>query len=82
MAVKKKLNLIISGILMSKMNGFEMLTKLQKKVKIKSIPLTFLSAKVKKKDIRAAMHPEDEDYLKKLINMNDLIRAVKKRLLI
>jgi DNA-binding response OmpR family regulator len=55
--------------------------KCLKKVKIKSIPLTFLSAKGQKKDIRAAMHPEDEDYLKKLVNMNDLISAVKKKLL-
>jgi DNA-binding response OmpR family regulator len=55
--------------------------KCLKKVKIKSIPLTFLSAKGQKKDIRAAIHKGDKDYLKKLINMNDLISDVKKKLL-
>jgi response regulator RpfG family c-di-GMP phosphodiesterase len=63
---------------MPEMIGFEMLKKGQNKEY--SFNFSFCKSQ-KKKDIRAAIHKGDKDYLKKLINMNDLISDVKKKLL-
>jgi DNA-binding response OmpR family regulator len=79
MALKENPNLIISDILMPKINGFEMFKKLQKEPKTTSIPLIFLSAKGEKEDIRAGMNLGAEDYLTKPINVNDLLNAVENK---
>jgi DNA-binding response OmpR family regulator len=80
MALKENPNLIISDILMPKINGFEMFEKLQKEPKTTSIPLIFLSAKGEKEDIRAGMNLGAEDYLTKPINVNDLLNAVENKI--
>ena len=76
-ALKKHPDLIISDILMPKLNGFEMYEKLQNNKKTKLIPLIFLSAKAEKSDIRAGMSLGAEDYLTKPIDVEDLLNTVK-----
>jgi DNA-binding response OmpR family regulator len=78
-ALKENPDLIISDILMPKMNGFEMFEKLKKNDKTKVIPLIFLSAKGEKEDIRTGMDNGAQDYLTKPININDLLSAVEKK---
>ena len=80
MALKELPDLIISDILMPKLNGFEMFEKLQKNKKTKSIPLIFLSAKGEKADVRTGMNAGAEDYLVKPVNTDELITVVKKKL--
>ena len=76
-ALKKYPDLIISDILMPKLNGFEMYKKLQNNKTTKLIPLIFLSAKAEKSDIRAGMNLGAEDYLTKPIDVEDLLNTVK-----
>ena len=80
MALKEKPDLIISDILMPEMNGFEMFEKLNKKKKTKSIPLIFLSAKGEKRDIRIGMNLGAEDYLRKPVNIDDLVSVIKNKI--
>lgn len=80
MALKERPDLIISDILMPKLNGFEMFKKLQKNKKTSSIPLIFLSAKGEKADVRTGMNAGAEDYLVKPVNTDDLIIVVKRKL--
>lgn len=80
MALKENPDLIISDILMPKLNGLEMFEKLQKHKKTASIPLIFLSAKGERKDIRTGMNLGAEDYLTKPINVDDLLNAVKNKI--
>jgi signal transduction histidine kinase len=79
-ALKEHPDLIISDILMPKLNGFEMFDKLRKNKKTEAIPLIFLSAKAEKEDIRIGMNLGAEDYLTKPINLNDLINAVENKI--
>ena len=79
-ALKKLPDLIISDILMPKLNGFEMFEKLQKHKKTKNIPLIFLSAKGEKEDIRSGMNAGAEDYLVKPINTEELVKVVRNKL--
>ena len=76
-ALKKHPDLIISDILMPKLNGFEMYKKLQNNKTTKLIPLIFLSAKAEKSDIRVGMRLGAEDYLTKPIDVEDLLNTVK-----
>mgnify|MGYP000872814315 FL=1 len=80
MALKEKPDLIISDILMPEMNGFEMFEKLHKEKKTKSIPLIFLSAKGEKRDIRIGMNLGAEDYLRKPVNIDDLVSVIKNKI--
>jgi two-component system sensor histidine kinase/response regulator len=79
-ALKEEPDLIISDILMPKLNGIEMFKKLQTDKKTRSIPLIFLSAKGEKKDIRNGMNLGAEDYLTKPINVNDLLNSVENKI--
>ena len=79
-ALKELPDLIISDILMPKLNGFEMFEKLQKNKKTKSIPLIFLSAKGEKADVRTGMNAGAEDYLVKPVNTDELITVVKRKI--
>lgn len=76
-ALKEHPDLIISDILMPKLNGFEMYEKLQNNKTTKLIPLIFLSAKAEKSDIRVGMRLGAEDYLTKPIDVEDLLNTVK-----
>jgi two-component system sensor histidine kinase/response regulator len=86
MALIEHPDLIISDILMPKLNGYEMFEKLQTNTKTAGIPLIFLSAKAEREDIRTGMNLGAEDYLTKPLNINDLLIAVehkiKKKLII
>lgn len=73
-------DIIVSDILMPKLNGFQMLKELRKHSITDNIPLIFLSAKAEIKDIREGMNLGAEDYLVKPLSPDDLILAVQNKL--
>lgn len=79
-AIKEKPDLIVSDILMPKLNGYKMLNELHKHSITASIPLIFLTAKAENMDIRKGMNLGADDYLIKPLNPNDLILTVQKKL--
>lgn len=80
LALNESPDLIISDILMPKLNGFEMFKKLKENIKTMHIPLIFLSAKGEKEDRKFGINLGAENYLTKPINVNDLIDAAKNRI--
>ena len=80
LALNESPDLIISDILMPKLNGFEMFKKLKENIKTMHIPLIFLSAKGEKEDRKFGINLGAENYLTKPINVNDLINTVKNKM--
>ncbi len=76
----KEPDLILSDILMPRMNGYEMLKKLQKNPNTASTPFIFLTAKTDMQDFRKGMMTGADDYLIKPFRMDDVLSAIKTRL--
>lgn len=73
-------DLVISDIMMPKMNGHELITKMQQNDKTATVPFIFLTAKINSDDIRVGMSLGADDYLTKPYHTDDLLSAVKTRL--
>jgi len=73
-------SLIISDIMMPRMDGYELLLTLQQEEKTASIPFLFLSAKTDKSDVRKGMNLGADDYITKPFDLEELIVAVETRL--
>ncbi|MBU0474440.1 MAG: response regulator [Bacteroidetes bacterium] len=73
-------DLIISDIMMPKMNGFEVLKELLKDEETASIPLIFLTAKAEVESFREGMNLGADDYLFKPFRITDLLTAIETRL--
>ena len=69
-------DIIISDVMMPKMNGIEMLTELKKHVSTKTIPFILLSAKSAKRDTVAGLQTGADDYLTKPFDTSELIARV------
>lgn len=70
--------LIISDISMPKLNGYQLLAKLQKLNM--TIPFIFLSGKTELPDLRKGMNMGADDYLVKPFNTDELVKVVKNKL--
>ena len=77
LAITKRPNLIISDIMMPKMDGYEVLNKLRLDAKTAMIPFMFLTAKVQKRDMLQETVYKAERYLTKPFTMAELLKAVK-----
>lgn len=73
-------DLIVSDVMMPKMDGFEVFESLHKDPKTAAIPFIFLSAKTEKSDVRKGMSLGVDDYLTKPFEGEDLIEAITTRL--
>ena len=73
-------NLIISDVSMPKLNGYDFLKELQKTRTTASIPFIFLSGKTELPDLRKGMNLGADDYLIKPVNIEELIKVVKRKL--
>ncbi len=73
-------DLIISDIMMPKLNGFEVLKELQKEPATALIPFLFLSAKSEKFDIRDGMNLGADHYITKPYDIDELLNAVEARI--
>lgn len=76
-AKKSPPDLIISDIMMPKMDGYEMLEALRSDAKTAMIPFIFLTARAQKTDIlRGAVSGADR-YLTKPFTMAELLKTIK-----
>lgn len=73
-------DLVICDIMMPVMDGYEVLKALSKNEKTKYIPFIFLSAKIKRSDIRKGMNLGADDYIAKPFTEEELIGAIESRL--
>lgn len=73
-------DIIISDILMPKLDGFKMYEELKKNALTDCIPIIFLSALCTDKDIRKGINIGADDYLKKPVSPEDLISATNIKL--
>lgn len=80
LAVQHLPDLIISDILMPKMDGYELLEELRKLPETFMIPFLFLTAKTERKDFRKGMRLGADDYLTKPFSIEELLECVKSRI--
>ena len=73
-------DLVISDIMMPKINGYQVLEHFQKVAATAKIPFIFLSAKADHSDIRFGMNGGADDYMTKPFRAKELLRAVEARL--
>ena len=73
-------DLIISDVMMPKLDGFGVLTALRKDQATATIPFIFLTAKIEKTDLRQAMSLGADDYLSKPFTREELLEAISIRL--
>jgi two-component system, sensor histidine kinase and response regulator len=73
-------DLIISDIMIPKLNGYELLRKLQNEPETASIPFLFLSAKSNKFDLREAMNLGADDFITKPYDIDELLNTIRVRL--
>lgn len=73
-------DVIVCDIMMPKLDGYGVLTKLSKDEATNGIPFIFLSAKTERKDVRKGMELGADDYLTKPFDESELIGAIESRL--
>ena len=73
-------DIIISDIMMPKLDGHEVLEILANDERTKYIPFIFLSAKTERKDVRKGMNMGADDYITKPFEEEELISAIESRI--
>lgn len=73
-------DIVICDIMMPVLDGYGVLKALSDDEKTKYIPFIFLSAKVKRSDIRKGMNLGADDYISKPFTEEELIGAIESRL--
>lgn len=73
-------DLIVSDIRMPRMDGYQLLSALQKNPITQDIPLIFLTARVEREDLRRAMSLGADDYVTKPFTPEELLSAIETRL--
>ena len=73
-------DLVISEIILPKLDGYGILTKLRQNPTTAIIPFIFVTAKVTQTDIRKGMELGADDYLAKPCAVEELLRAIRARL--
>ncbi len=79
-AIHYEPDLILSDIRMPKMDGLELLKKLQENSKTSIIPFIFLTAKTENTDVRQGMVLGADDYILKPFKITDVLNAINSRL--
>lgn len=73
-------DIVICDIMMPVLDGYGVLKALSEDEKTKYIPFIFLSAKIKRSDIRKGMNLGADDYISKPFTEEELIGAIESRL--
>ncbi|MGK7931915.1 MAG: EAL domain-containing protein [Microcystaceae cyanobacterium] len=73
-------DLILCDIMMPKLDGYGVLTELQRCPQTRHIPFIFLTAKVSKENMRVGMNLGADDYITKPFSHEELVEAVQARL--
>jgi CheY-like chemotaxis protein len=69
-------DVMLLDIMMPKMNGYEVLEQLKKDKKLTEIPVIVITAKVESKDVKKALELGAVDYIKKPIDIDELLSRV------
>ncbi|GAB1542716.1 hypothetical protein NUACC21_53900 [Scytonema sp. NUACC21] len=80
MAQQELPDLIISDIVMPKLDGYGVLRVLRRNPATAIIPFIFVSAKATRADIRKGMEMGADDYVTKPCSIDELVRVIKARL--
>ena len=75
---KIKPDLILLDIMMPEVDGYQMLEMIEKKSDISDIPVMMISAKTGASHVKKAIDGGAVDYIKKPIDVDDLLTRVKK----
>lgn len=73
-------DLVISDIMMTGMDGYQLLENFQSNPNLQNIPFIFLSAKSSENDLRSGMIKGADDYITKPFRAKDLLKSVETRL--
>lgn len=73
-------NLIIADVSMPGMNGYQLLGETRKEPRFVAIPFLFMSARTMDSDVRYALELGADHYLRKPVNVEDLLAMVRGRL--
>ncbi len=73
-------DLVISDIMMPRMDGYSVLDEFQKDPATAAVPFIFLTAKVEPSDIRKGMNKGADDYVIKPFKAKELLRTIEIRL--
>jgi EAL domain-containing protein (putative c-di-GMP-specific phosphodiesterase class I)/CheY-like chemotaxis protein len=79
-AISETPDLILCDVMMSDLDGYEVLRRLQQNQATQRIPFIFLTAKATKLDTRKGMNLGADDYITKPFEEEDLLQAIKIRL--
>ncbi len=74
-------DLIISDIMLPGIDGYQVFTLLKDDEKTAHIPFIFLTAKVERQDLRKGMGLGADDYIFKPYDADDILKAIKTRLM-
>jgi len=77
---REKPDLVICDILMPRMNGYEVLAKINQEPEFAALPFIFLTAKTSRDDLRKGMELGADDYITKPFTRDDILRAIRLRL--
>ena len=80
LAIQEVPDLIICDIMMSKIDGYSVLTALREDPATATIPFIFLTAKVERDDLRLGMELGADDYITKPCTPTELLSAIATRL--
>lgn len=81
-ALKEKPDMIVLDIVMPEMNGFEMLSELQKDEWGKSVPVIFLTNSSSLETISKAVEFSSAEYIVKTdIGLDEIVKRVKERMM-
>lgn len=73
-------SVIVSDVMLPKMDGFEMFSRIKQIPQLKNTAFIFLTAKSTRSDTRAGMNMGADDYLTKPFTQEELISSIKTRL--
>lgn len=76
-ATENEYEIIISDVMMPKMNGYEMTQKLKENAETCHIPIILLTAKADEESILEAFEQKADDYIVKPFNLNELKARIK-----
>ncbi|MCE1189922.1 MAG: response regulator [Ignavibacteria bacterium] len=74
-------DLIICDIMMPVMDGYEVIRQIQLDNKTRTIPFIFLTARVERSDLRTGMELGADDYIFKPFDAEELLSAIRTRLI-
>lgn len=80
LALKHLPDLIISDIMMPRMDGYEVLEKVRANAETTHIPFVFLTMKSEKESLRKGMNLGADDYLNKPFTIEELLYVIETRL--